>query len=161
LGGTGSGWQGVKKTTVEECLVLAIGDLADFGAFQPGWRKGSYSWRCGKEHVAELEVSTSMSTEDGTLWLRYTADEKFMHYTVSLVSTVLPYGGRRWWFICPIKKIRVAKLYLPPGATQFGSRKAHDLTYASCRAKAIRERSERFWRRVARRQGVHHRETQK
>jgi hypothetical protein len=41
------------------------------------------------------------------------------------------YGGRRWWFICPIKKIRVAKLYLPPGATQFASRKAHDLTYRS------------------------------
>ena len=76
-----------------------------------------------------------------------------MHYTVTLVSTVPHYGGRRWWFICPIKKTRVAKLYLPPGATRFGSRKAHDLTYTSCQESGAGERSDRFWRRVARRQG--------
>jgi hypothetical protein len=61
--------------------------------------------------------STTYSDGTATLWLRYVADGKPMYYTVTLVSTVPHYGGRRWWFICPIKKIRVAKLYLPPGAT--------------------------------------------
>lgn len=154
MGGSGSGWQGTKKITVEECLTLSAKDLYHFGAFEPGWRKGSYSWRSGEEDVAELEYSTSMSPEAGTLWLRYMADGKFMHYTVTLVSTVPHYGGRRWWFICPIKKTRVAKLYLPPGATQFGSRKAHDLTYRSCQESGRKERSNRFWRRVARRLGT-------
>ena len=138
MGGWCSGWQGIKKTTVEECLTLSAKDLTRFGAFEPGWRKGSYSWRTVAEDVAELEYSTSMSAEAGTLWLRYMAYGQFMHYTVTLVSTVPHYGGRRWWFICPIKKTRVAKLYLPPGATKFGSRKAHDLTYTSCQESGSR-----------------------
>jgi hypothetical protein len=155
MGGSGSGWQGPKKTIVEDCLILSVKELTDFGAFKPGWRKGSYAWRCGEEQVAELEYSTSMSPDGtGTLWLRYTVEGQFMHYTVTIVTTVPHYGGRRWWFICPIKKIRVGKLYLPPGATQFGSRKAHDLTYTSCRESGSRQRSIGFFRRMARRLGV-------
>jgi hypothetical protein len=154
MGGWGSGWQGPKKITVEECLALPVKDFTDFGAFKLGWRKGVYSWRCGEEQVATLEYSTSMSPEDGTLWLRHWVDGKFMHYTVSLVTTVPRYGGRRWWFICPIKKIRVAKLYLPPGATQFGSRKAHDLTYRSSQESGWRKRADKFCRRMACRLGV-------
>jgi hypothetical protein len=61
------------------------------------------------------------------------------------------YGGRRWWFICPVKKIRAAKLHLPPGATQFASRNAHNLTYRSSRESGWRKRSEKFWRRMAQR----------
>jgi hypothetical protein len=90
---------------------------------------------------------------EGTLWLWYVVDGKPMHYTVTLVSTVPHYGGRRWWFICPIKKIRVAKLYLPPGATTFASRKAHNLTYRSSQESGRKERSEKFWRRMAQRLG--------
>lgn len=40
----------------------------------------------------------------------------------------------RWWFICPIKKIRVAKLCLPPDATQ----QAHRLTYRSRQSSLAR-----------------------
>jgi hypothetical protein len=39
------------------------------------------------------------------------------------------FGGRRWWFICPVTAKRVGKLYVPNGATHFAGRKAHDLTY--------------------------------
>ena len=74
-----------------------------------------------------------------------------MHYTVTLVSTVPHYGGRRWWFICPIKKIRVAKVFLPLGATRFASRKAHDLTYRSVQESGWKKRSEKFRRRLAER----------
>jgi len=153
MGGRGSGWQGTKKDVVDDCLVLTIKDLTDFGAFESGWRKGSFSWRCGEEQVAALEYSTSMSPEEGTLWLRYTADGQFMHYTVTLVSTVPHYGGRRWWFKCPVKGIRVAKLYLPPGATQFASRLAYNLTYLSSQRSGWRKRSDKFFRRMARRLG--------
>ena len=72
------------------------------------------------------------------------------HYTVTLVSTVPHYGGRRWWFICPIKKIRVAKLYLPPGATTFASRQAYGLTYRSCQKGFRLERARRSTERLAR-----------
>ena len=44
-----------------------------------------------------------------------------MDYRVRLVTTEPTYGGRRWWFLCPLARQdggpprRVAKLYLPPG----------------------------------------------
>ena len=44
------------------------------------------------------------------------------------------YGGRRWWFLCPLVRRRAAKLYLPPGGRLFGSREAYGLTYAFCQA---------------------------
>ena len=76
--------------------------------------------------------------------LRYKAQGERHSYCVSLVSTVLPSGGRRWWFKCPMKDVRVANLYLPPGATRFASRQAHNLTYRSC------QESGRLARRVRR-----------
>jgi hypothetical protein len=54
-----------------------------------------------------------------------------------LVTTRLPSGGLRWWFICLLVKngelcgARVQKLYLPPGARYFGCRRCYDLTYTS------------------------------
>ena len=61
-----------------------------------------------------------------------------MDYKVQLVTTTPNYGGLRWWFICPLVRRdggpprRVAKLYLPPGGTYFGSREGYGLTYTSC-----------------------------
>lgn len=53
---------------------------------------------------------------------------------VGLTTTAPYFGGLRYWFRCPglgCSK-RVAKLYLPPEATDFRCRQCHDLTYASC-----------------------------
>jgi hypothetical protein len=50
-------------------------------------------------------------------------------------------------FVCPATGERVGKLYLPDGATEFAGRKAHDLTYTSCRESG---REKRFWRRLDR-----------
>ena len=73
-------------------------------------------------------------------WLRltYTASGNPVDYRVGLVATQPAYGGRRWWFVCPLVRKdggpprRVAKLYLPPGGRYFGSREAYGLTYTSC-----------------------------
>ena len=154
MGGRGSGWQRERKTTVQAGLILDVKKLVAIGALKPGWRKGSLSWRSGAETVATVGYgSTTYSDATGALWLRYVVDGKPMHYTITLVSTVPHYGGRRWWFICPIKKTRVAKLYLPPGATTFASRQAYSLTYRSCqrpfRYERVRPRTERLARQTA------------
>src|SRR5665811_1126246 len=52
---------------------------------------------------------------------------------VGLHYTVPQYGGRRWWFLCPLTGNPVAKLYLPLGQRRFASRPAHSLTYSSSR----------------------------
>jgi len=61
-----------------------------------------------------------------------------MDYPVGLTTTPLPWGGVRWWFVCPLVVSgqacgrRVGKLYLPPGGRYFGCRHCYDLTYTSC-----------------------------
>jgi hypothetical protein len=72
------------------------------------------------------------------------------HYTVSLVTTVPHYGGRRWWFICPSMKARCSKLYLPLGAITFASRQAYGLTYHSCQRSFRPDRALRSTERLAR-----------
>ena len=58
-----------------------------------------------------------------------------LDYRIRLVTTIPNYGGRRWWFICPLSRDdggsprRVSKLYLPPGERYFGSREGYALTY--------------------------------
>src|SRR5262245_28369260 len=42
-------------------------------------------------------------------------------------------GGLRWWFVCPQLNRRVRKLYLPLGGRHFWSRCAYELAYASQR----------------------------
>ncbi len=52
---------------------------------------------------------------------------------IRLTYTVPPYGGRRWWMICPVRGERVGKLYLPNGGDIFAGRKAWRLGYRSQR----------------------------
>ncbi len=54
-------------------------------------------------------------------------------HSVALVTTPQPFGGRRWWFVCPSTGNHVAKLHLPPGGITFASRRAYRLPYASQR----------------------------
>ena len=153
MGGTGSGWQRTRKLTVEEGLTLAVKDLVAIGALDRGWRKGSLSWRTGTETFATLEYETSTCpVGNGTLWLCYVVDEQahVLHGHARLDRAPL----RRPTVVVhlPIKKIRVAKLYLPPGATTFASRKAYSLTYRSCqsplRPERVRRRTERLARQM-------------
>ncbi len=75
--------------------------------------------------------------------LRYTSTSPGGHkseqdYPVRVVYTTPPFGGRRWWWLCPLLYQgqpcgrRVAKLYLPGGDVYFGCRHCHSLTYESC-----------------------------
>jgi len=153
MGGWGSGWQGPKKYVVEDCFVLSIKELARAGLLKTGCPSVSWCWRAGDKTMATVKLDILIYPDKGTIWLTNTAGAKPMHDTISLLTTEPHYGGRRWWFVCPIKKIRVAKLYLPPGATRFASRQAHDLTYRSSQESGWRERSEKFWRRLAERLG--------
>ncbi len=52
-------------------------------------------------------------------------------------SRINLFGGRRWWWICPLTKHgppggrRVGKLYLPPDGPAFGCRQCYEVTYTS------------------------------
>lgn len=55
------------------------------------------------------------------------------NYWIELKTTPQPFGGRRWWFVCPRTGRRAAKLYLPSGAFALASRQAYRLGYRSQR----------------------------
>ena len=74
-------------------------------------------------------------------------DSEDVRIPVSLQSTPTQFGGRRWWFTCPLVVNgvpcgrRVGKLYLPPKARYFGCRTCHGLTYRSCQEAHSAERT--------------------
>jgi len=57
----------------------------------------------------------------------------FAKQAVELTTTDLPWGGVRYWFVCPLQGCyrRVGCLYLPPGGKYFGCRHCYDLSYES------------------------------
>ncbi len=151
MGGWGSGWRGPKKDVVEDCLVLSPNHfvVSRGRRLAGGWRRGSLCWRDSEDRpfaVVSYEVNF-WGGGRGCVWLEYDRYGEEVHSSISLITTTPHFGGRRWWFKCPVKHIRVGKLYLPPGAIHFASRKAHDLTYTSCQQSG---QSDRFWRTLAR-----------
>lgn len=142
MGSTGSGWQGATKSTVEDSLSLTVTALMQKKALVPGsWTRGSWGWTYDGAERPHATIGYEASLVDpAAAWLRlhYKASGEPVDYKVRLVSTRPTYGGRRWWFLCPLQRPdgeparRVAKLHLPPGARYFGSREAYGLTYTSC-----------------------------
>ena len=65
----------------------------------------------------------------------------------------VPYGGRRWWWICPRSGQQVAKLHLPPGGRVFAARQVYRLPYRSQRITAL-DRSHDRQRRLYRKLGA-------
>jgi hypothetical protein len=150
VGGPGSGnyyhwWRKVKKTVVEDCLSLDANRLAREGAFKAeALATGSCHWsyRSGRECSVGFEVR-ALDTARPLLRLWYTRSAgpgrpESLDYHVGLTATRPRFGGLRWWFLCPLTVNgracgrRVGKLYLPPGASYFGCRHCHRLTYTSC-----------------------------
>jgi hypothetical protein len=141
MGGTGSGNYG-GRPTVEDALKLDLHHLIRNGSFRPGARvTGSLTWTdtySGKQ-TASIGYEAHMSGERGWVRLRYTTTnhrtgQRTDHdYTVDLTSTPQPFGGRRWWWVCPKRGDLVSKLYKPAGGSIFASRKAHCLAYRSQR----------------------------
>ena len=138
MGGYGSGWQGRKRATVEDSLVLSVSALRRAGVLVPGERMGGlWGWTYEGEarpHAIVGYDANPTEPDDPWLRLRYCVNGERVDCMVRLVSTRPNYGGHRCWFLCPLVRRRAAKLYLPPGAKLFASREAHGLTYAFCQA---------------------------
>jgi hypothetical protein len=90
------------------------------------------------EQVGSISYEAHLDEDKGRVRLQHTTtrwdgEKRESDYWVQLETTPQPFGGRRWWFICPQNGVRAAKLYLPNGAFTFASRQAYRLAYASQR----------------------------
>ncbi|MFC1458774.1 hypothetical protein ACETIH_19160 [Microvirga arabica] len=164
MGGYGSGNHG-GRPTVEDSLVLDLNKLIRDQMFRPQCAlRGSMAWRgfYSGDVTACIGYEAHMGDESGCARLTYTitsrsSGEKRHHdYWIELVATPQPFGGKRWWWICPTSGRRVAKLYKPDGAETFASRQAYRLTYQSQKENPVDralERAFKFRRRLGSKDG--------
>ncbi|MBI2996384.1 MAG: hypothetical protein HYY52_06750 [Candidatus Melainabacteria bacterium] len=54
-------------------------------------------------------------------------------YEIPLTTTKCNYGGKRYWFVCPLCKNRFGVLYKASHSNYFACRYCHNLTYKSCK----------------------------
>jgi len=141
MGGSNSGRYG-GRPTVGSGLTLDLYRLIRQKLFRRGQSlSGSIVWtRVGSgERVGSIGYEAHMEGDHGHVRLHYTTtsaysgEKRDSDYTIALETTPQPFGGRRWWFVCPRSGDLVAKLHLPNGAYTFASRQAYRLGYRSQR----------------------------
>src|SRR4051794_41909419 len=130
MGGHGSGWQGSKRTRVEDCPVLSLTTLVRKGALVAGaWTSDSWCWTYEGEAAPHTTIGYEASLIDpADAWLRlhYRANGEPVDYRVRLVTTRPTYGGLRGRVVCPLGRRgggpppRGAQLLPPPGGGRLG-----------------------------------------
>ena len=146
MGGWGSGRQG-GQLTIEDCgsCRLTTKNLRELLRAPTGGNM-HLLYRADGEH---LSVAIEVRPSAGYLRLQHSPRAESgierMDYTIGLVSTEVGFGGRRWWFLCPVSGRRCAVLYLPRGAYRFGSAKGYGLAHGVTRLAE----HDRLWHRMA------------
>jgi hypothetical protein len=141
MGGYGSGRSG-GGPTVESGLTLDLRRLFKTGWLRPGARtSGRLSWttvNTGRE-TASVGFQSDLGEDSGHVRLHWTSTDRRTGETrqcenrLTLTTRPQPFGGRRWFFVCPRTRENATKLHLPSGAYTFACRKAYRLGYRSQR----------------------------
>lgn len=134
-----------RKTRVDEVRSLDILDLQREGIFSQNFPlRWTTRWSSNGIVVASVSYIVE-SHEYGPSGLRFiytitdgeSGEKRDYNYVVPVVNTACHFGGKRWWFVCPLIangracKRRCRIIYIPPGAGYFGCRQCHNLTYES------------------------------
>jgi hypothetical protein len=135
-------WPYSDRRTVEECKSITTKFLNKHHHFDGGISWGGVSWRRNGEKTGSIGFVVSTVEGDEYIRFQYTqtdrsTDEKTeFDYKAWLTWTPCYFGGRRWWFICPLVVNgrvcgrRVGSLHLGSGK-YFGCRHCYNLTYES------------------------------
>lgn len=130
MGGFGSGRSG-SLPVIEDGLKLDLRRMRRHGQFLPDAHLANgkliWSYTNSGEEIANIGYSFCSRGEHPWFRVKYTStprggepisvDEQF-----DLERFPQPFGGHRWYFICPETGKRAQCLYNPPGATRFRSR---------------------------------------
>ena len=135
-------WSYSDRLTAEECKNITVKFLNEHNYFDGGIHWGGMRWTRRGEETGN--ISFVVSTLEGDEYIRFqytqtdrhTGEKTELDYKARLDSTPCYFGGRRWWFICPLVvngrpcNRRVGVLYLG-GGKYFGCRHCYNLTYES------------------------------
>ena len=137
-------WSYSNRWTVEDCKRITTKYLKQHGFFDGGVRSGILTWSKNGQETGKISIQVSTLEGEEYIQFIYTQTDRKsggkteLDYKVRIVSTACNYGGKRWWFICPliingnICDRRVGVLYLA-GHKYFGCRYCYNLTYGSCK----------------------------
>jgi len=160
MGGIGSGRSG-GRCTVESSYRINIDALIRHGVLRPGMTAlATFQFSSDQQDDIKLECVARVGDGPWDSWIRlryeltdyWTGEDLKIDDKVSLVTTRPPFGGVRWWFICPRSNQRVRMLYLPPGGRHFWSRRTYRLAYGS-QSETAHDRAMRRSRKLCRRLG--------
>ncbi len=119
--------------------------LKENGYFKASWKSGIVTWSINGEKTGSISIESCI--DDFQQYIRfiytrtdnYSGEKKDFSYKVELTTTPCYFGGKRYWFICPLSKNgiycgrRVGVLYL--GGDYFGCRHCYELTYESRKSR--------------------------
>jgi hypothetical protein len=131
------------RLTTKDCKQISASLLHKHHFFDGGVRSGVISW--GRDAEKVEKITFVVSTIEGQEYIRFqythtdvkSGQKTDRIFVAGILSTPCNYGGRRWWFICPIFvndyvcKRRVNILYFGKNGNSFGCRHCLDLTYES------------------------------
>jgi hypothetical protein len=135
MGGYGSGRRSNRWTT-DDCLRINLSNLKQLGNLQRNWMaRHEEVWSQYGQTTARLTLVTDVHCLEPSPCLRITgrAFGKVIDCVVWLEEQPLPYGGERWYALCPRTGRRCTALVLPPGQTHFASVKGWNVAYGSQR----------------------------
>ena len=148
MGGSGSGFQGRRKQSVEESKVIAV---RDFHTRRCTRVSGTFNWLGSDGGQSSVCYFVDFSGLRLLLVLYCPCgDDKYIRQPIELQCTPTDFGGERLWLTCPLIvggaacNRRASKLYLPPGARYFGCRRCHELSYRSSQQAHQAERLDRW-----------------
>jgi hypothetical protein len=113
-----------ERVCLQDGLKLDLNRLARNGFIRRGSRSGPLGIRWYSsywdEELASCLITADMSgPREGWLQLQGDFDERIV-----LIAYPRRFGGRQWYFMCPVLNRPVSVLWRPPGARRFRSRQA-------------------------------------
>ena len=135
MGGFGSGRRS-NRTTTDDCLRINLSNLKQLGMLQLHcMTRREQVWSQYGEKIAKLTLVTDVHCLQPSPRLTITgyAFGKAINCVIQLEEQPMPYGGERWFALCPRTGRRSTALVLPPGQVQFASVSGWNACYGSQR----------------------------
>ena len=114
-----------RRVCLQEGLHLDLNQLARQGLIRRGMRTDPRGIRWTHPHSGEIASGFVGADMRGPLegWLHVRIGEDFSQL-VTLIGQPRRFGGRQWYFVCPLAKRPVSVVWKPEGAKEFCSRQA-------------------------------------
>ncbi len=113
-----------QRVRLEDGLKLDLNRLIQWGVARPGAKCYStirWSYRRTDHEIASGRLTADLiGMQRGWLRLELGALDQW----IDLEPAPRHFGGRQWYFICPVTGRRASVLWKPPGATRFASRQS-------------------------------------